>query len=363
MENRVEIDLMSELVEGVVEEGTFEGEKQTVSIQLNKNTEISQNLVKMAKENGVDLEVNLPNNLKWTIKSESLTADMASAINMNAEIVHEVIAKEVIDVVAGGNEYMELSLSHDGEFGFEATLTVPVESKYIGQTANLFYFNEKTEMLEFQMASLVDETGNIQLVFNHASDYLIVFAKDSLAALTMELEPFEGTVETDTTKETLQTEEQKEGINQLFVVCVVIMILAGGLAAAGYFIYFSKKEILDGRDFEEWLKEDNIKTESNHEKNHIKEMKKTKNPATEQQTEEYLDDDVDDYKEKETADEQNRVRIEKTEANEDEYFDDEDDYQENYPEESVQKNVLMDEKSNQDIDYLDDDVDDYVEKI
>ena len=274
-ENHVEVELMSELVESAAEEGSSEGEKQTVSIQLNKNTEISQKLVEMAKEHGVDLEISLPNNLKWTIKADSLSSDMASAINMNVEIVQEVIAKDVIDVVAGENEYMELSLSHDGEFGFEATLTVPVEDKYVGQTANLFYFNEKTKMLEFQMAAPVDENGNIQLVFHHASDYVIVFAENSLAALAMELEPLGENVQTDVTKEILQREEQKRDINQLLVICVIIMILAGSLAAAGYFIYFNKKEISDGQNFEEWLKEDFIKAKSENETGNIKEIKKT----------------------------------------------------------------------------------------
>ena len=69
---------------------------------------------------------------------------------------------------------LNLTLAYDGEFGFTATLTVNMESKNAGLYANLFYYNEQTEELEFISAGQIDPDGNVELVFTHASDYTIV---------------------------------------------------------------------------------------------------------------------------------------------------------------------------------------------
>ena len=318
--NKVEIELMSELVENANKENETE-EKQTVEIQLNKNTEISQKIVEMAKEHGVDLEVTLPNNLKWTINAKTLSQEMASTVNMNARIVEKVVDKKAIENVTSTEEYMELSLSHNGEFGFEATLTIPVEEKYAGQIANLFYYNEKNGELEFQMDTPVDEDGNIQLFFNHASDYVIVFSGNSMADVVTSIGAVANTDVEEISKDLTADKEQKSETSGLLFTCIIIMALAGGLAAVGYFIYFNKKEISDGQDFEEWIKaNEELEKKKEQEDNCLGEKEKTEDK--------YLDDDVDDYKEKESASEVSfntaQIRLK-----EEDYLDDDvDDYKE-----------------------------------
>ncbi len=323
--NKTETELMSSLIENAKTETTQEGTEQTVSIQLSKNTEISQTIVEMAKKQGVNLEVELPNSLKWVIQTDSLSDIMPSQVNMNAQIVQDVVEAEAINAVVGENEYVELSLSHDGEFGFAATLVVPVEEKYIGKTANLFYYNEMTKALEFQMAALVDEEGNVALDFVHASDYAIVFADESMEEETAEAIT-ENLSDENSFEETLEPEE-KESASHLLIVCVIIMILAGAMAAAGYVIWSGKKEISDGKDFEEWLNE-----EKKEPVEKVTKKQQTKAnilpPEQEKEPEEYLDDDVDDYREKDLplTDTQSQTEPEE------EYLDDDvDDYREKGP--------------------------------
>lgn len=314
-ENKAELELMSNLVE-MVDVDTEENEKKTVAIQLNKNTEISQKIVEMAKENGVNIEVSLPNALKWTIKADSLGDEMPSSINLDAQIVSEVIEKEVINTVVTEEEYMELSLSHDGIFGFEATLTIPVEEKYVGKTANLFYFNEKTKELEFVMAAPVDEDGNVLLNFNHASDYVIVFADKSMEDVAKVTE----TITENVNVEDNITEDKQvknDSINKLIVICIIILIVSGGIALGGLFL-FKRGDELDTAEetptFEEWLKEDTNKIS--------KEMDKT-----EEAGKEYFDDDKDDYREKEVV-EAKTFHTGEIHLEEDYLDDDVDDYQE-----------------------------------
>ena len=314
-ENKAELELMSNLVE-MVDVDTEENEKKTVAIQLNKNTEISQKILEMAKEKGVNLEVSLPNALKWTIKADSLGDEMPSSINLDAQIVSEVIEKEVINTVVTEEEYMELSLSHDGIFGFEATLTIPVEEKYVGKTANLFYFNEKTKELEFVMATPVDEDGNVLLDFNHASDYVIVFADKSMEDVAKVTETISENVKVEDNI-TEDKQVKNDSINKLIVICIIILIVSGGIALAGLFL-FKRGDELDTAEetptFEEWLNEDTNKIS--------KEMDKT-----EEAGKEYFDDDKDDYREKEVV-EAKTFHTGEIHLEEDYLDDDVDDYQE-----------------------------------
>ena len=314
-ENKAELELMSNLVE-MVDESNEDGEKKTVSIELNKNTEISQKIVEMAKEHGVDLEVTLPNALKWTIKADSLGDEMPSSINLKAQIVSEVIEKEVIHTVVTEEEYVELSLSHDGVFGFEATLTVPVEEKYIGQIANLFYFNEKTKELEFIMAAPVDEDGNVLLDFNHASDYIIVFAEKSMEGAVKVAETITENVNADDNI-TEEKQEKNDSINKLIVICIIILVVSGGIALAGLLLFKRGNELDSVEEtptFEEWLKED------------TKEIRKEMGKA-EDAGKDYFDDDKDDYREKEVV-EAKTFHTGEIHLEEDYLDDDVDDYQE-----------------------------------
>ena len=366
--NKAEIELMSNLVE-MADKNATDGEKQTVIIQMSKNTEISQRVVELAKEHGVDLEVSLPNNLKWTIKADSLSEDMPSSINLNAQIVSEVIEKEVINTVVTEQEYMELSLSHDGVFGFEATLTIPVEEKYVGQTANLFYFNEKTKELEFIMAAPVDENGNVALDFNHASDYVIVFAEknmeDTVETVKNLTEEEIGVTTVDKSIESNQ--EKKDNIDKLLVICVVIMLISGIIAVLGYLLYKrsdKKEESETASSFEEWLKEDVPVKDSKVNKVESK-MSETVNSDKKSKNvkDEYFDDEQDDYREKEIAPTKTFHTGEI--VLEEDYLDEEDDYVEEVketPAKTFHTGEIVLEEDYLDEDYLDEDIDDYKEK-
>ncbi|HIY06685.1 MAG TPA: S-layer homology domain-containing protein, partial [Candidatus Evtepia faecigallinarum] len=81
---------------------------------------------------------------------------------------------DIINAVTGEVGTMQLSLAHEGEFGFTLTLTAPLGSKNAGYWANLYYYNEAREKLEFQTSARIGEDGSAALVFTHASDYVIV---------------------------------------------------------------------------------------------------------------------------------------------------------------------------------------------
>lgn len=118
----------------------------------------------------------------WTIKGEDVKDGDIKALDMDAALFDkEATDKPAIpetlvkDVVTGAKDHKFLSLSHDGAFGFKASLTINVGTANAGKLVTLYYYNEttgkleKTENVEIEVAA----DGSIVLAFEHASDYVL----------------------------------------------------------------------------------------------------------------------------------------------------------------------------------------------
>ena len=77
----------------------------------------------------------------------------------------------------GGLAYKTISLTHEGDFGFAATLTMNVGAENSGKYANLYYYNETDGDLEFLSSDKVRDNGDINLLFTHASEYVAVISE------------------------------------------------------------------------------------------------------------------------------------------------------------------------------------------
>lgn len=151
----------------------------TASVEVAaKDTSIKADVFEAAKEKKVTLELKLENGVKWEIKAETI-GDAAVDVNINVELNTSNVPAESVDAVASGKSSMQISLAHNGSFGFEANITIPVAPANNGKVANLFHFNNGA--LEF-VASVTVSNGEATLPFSHASEYVIVFDEKSMGA-------------------------------------------------------------------------------------------------------------------------------------------------------------------------------------
>ena len=113
-----------------------------------------------------------------------------------------------------------IHLDFDGAFPFEAVLTINLKASNAGYFANLFYYNPETKELEYVSASKIDENGNADLNFYHASDYTIIIDR----------EPMDGKSHTDA--ETVRADSNPhtgtalEGVPALVVFAAAALIFA-----------------------------------------------------------------------------------------------------------------------------------------
>ncbi len=145
-----------------------------VSVELNGNNVIPEDLLSEIAGKNVLLNLSVAENVYWSIYGKNVPDSGLHEVDLGVELSTDVIPQSLITDIAGDDAVMTVSLDYDGPFGFEATLHLQTDQANTGLYANLFYFNPDLEELEFQKSALIDEDGGFGLMFNHASDYVVV---------------------------------------------------------------------------------------------------------------------------------------------------------------------------------------------
>ena len=149
----------------------------TVVVDMNGTTKLPKSVLEDIEGKNIDLVLDMGSGITWTINGETVTNPKAVDLRVSKNVKR--IPVNVIDNVTGDNFNMEISLAHNGKFGFEAMLTISLGRKYNDCYANLYYYNPSDKAMEFIDCDLI-ANGNAQLVFNHASDYAIVIDEEAL---------------------------------------------------------------------------------------------------------------------------------------------------------------------------------------
>lgn len=146
----------------------------TVKVELSNSSTMPGRVLESIKGKNVNLVITMPGKIRWTVNGMDVTADHISDIDMGVVMNTNHIPNNLVQELAKDKTCMQISLNHNGEFGFGATLTLNVGKEQAGRYARLYYYNEASGKLEYQTGCKIDADGDASLDFTHASDYLIV---------------------------------------------------------------------------------------------------------------------------------------------------------------------------------------------
>ena len=156
-------------------------EGSTVKITLRTGqTKLDKEVFEELAGRDVTLEISLPGGVTWTVNGEDIpkTADLTD-LDMGVSLNTSTIPVDLINAITGEIGTVQLTLKHDGPFGFTMTLMAPVGKENEGLWANLYHYDEDAEEMVYQTAAQVDEDGNVALPFDHASQYALVLDSKS----------------------------------------------------------------------------------------------------------------------------------------------------------------------------------------
>ena len=142
-------------------------------ITLGQNSVVPKEVFHALRGQETELKIQFEG-YSWSIKGKNITGNKLNDINLSIERNVTGIPNTAINGIADEKSTLPIGLSHNGDFGLTATLSIDLSKYNTDKIANLFYYNPITGRLQLQSVSRVDGKGIADLNFTHASKYIIV---------------------------------------------------------------------------------------------------------------------------------------------------------------------------------------------
>lgn len=216
-EGAIKADGTDKVWEEIAEEMSEKKDGETVAIKLPAAaTEIPANLLESVQGKDVEVEIKLENGVTWCING--LSVRDPKAINLGVTINANNIPRDALTNVPNGVHNIEVSLEHDGDLGFDATLTFDFDERYNNFYSNLYFYNPDSDDFEFMGAATI-HNGKAGHGFSHASDYIIIVDEENLGKKVVEIEDEEDIAsddEEDRIDEENETDISEENEEEIF---------------------------------------------------------------------------------------------------------------------------------------------------
>ncbi|MDF2472752.1 MAG: hypothetical protein K0R21_534 [Anaerocolumna sp.] len=118
--------------------------------------------------------------ITWSVNGQNITDNSLEDINLGVTMDTDAIPENLINQVDQEQGHRSISLSHNGEFGFTAVLSINMEKENAGLYVNMFYYNPSSKELELQSIRKINESGYVDFTFTHASDYVAAISTEPM---------------------------------------------------------------------------------------------------------------------------------------------------------------------------------------
>ena len=160
---------------------------ETVTVDLSHgSTKLDKEVFETLAGKDITLAIDLGDGVSWTVNGTDIPEDADFVdIDMGVTMNSVGIPVDLINAITGEHGSVQMTLAHDGAFGFTMTLTAPLGVENAGYWANLYYFDEDAEQLTFETAAEIDADGSVSLSLSHASQYAIVIDDHNHGVVTL----------------------------------------------------------------------------------------------------------------------------------------------------------------------------------
>ncbi len=160
---------------------------ETVTVDLSSgSTKLDKEVFETLAGQDITLDIDLGDGVSWTVKGSDVpeNADFTD-IDMGVTMGSDGIPVNVVNAITGERDSVQITLAHDGAFGFTMTLTAPLGAENAGYWANLYHFNEEANAMTFETAAPIGSDGSVSLSLSHASQYAIVIDDHTHGIVTL----------------------------------------------------------------------------------------------------------------------------------------------------------------------------------
>ena len=149
---------------------------ETVTVDLTgSDTTLDKEVFETLAGKDVTLVIDLGDGVSWTVNGSDIPEDADFAdIDLGVTMGSDGIPVDLINAITGEHGSVQMTLAHNGAFGFTMTLTAPLGAENAGYWANLYHFDEDTNTMTFETAAPIGDDGSVSLPLSHASQYVLV---------------------------------------------------------------------------------------------------------------------------------------------------------------------------------------------
>ena len=160
---------------------------ETVTVDLSSgSTTLDKEVFETLAGKDVTLVVDLGDGVSWTVNGMDIPEDTDfTDLDLGVTMNSDGIPVDVVNAITGEHGSVQVTLAHNGAFGFTMTLTAPLGEENAGLWANLYHFDEDAGKMTFETAAQIGSDGSVSLAFNHASQYAIVIDDHNHGVVTL----------------------------------------------------------------------------------------------------------------------------------------------------------------------------------
>ena len=152
----------------------------TVIVETDEDDTLPDEVLESAAGKNVTLKIKVGDSIFWEIDCRVIPKDASlHDIFLQVSMNTQGIPSKVLCGLPGSHTFLQMTLGHDGLFGFPVKLHADVGRGNSGKWANLYYYNEGTGKMEFETAARVTASGDAAFTMTHASQYAIVLDEKS----------------------------------------------------------------------------------------------------------------------------------------------------------------------------------------
>lgn len=146
----------------------------TVTVDMDGTTEVPAAALAALAGRDVTVRLEVSAGVAWEIDGADVPKDVElSGIDLGIELNTTGIPSNLVGLVSGALGSVQVTLAHDGPFGFEATLVVSLGDVPAGVCANAYSYDEASQSLRYEGTAVVTPEGEARLTVDHASHWLV----------------------------------------------------------------------------------------------------------------------------------------------------------------------------------------------
>ena len=220
---------------------TLSEDPSVLNMDMSATGVIYAETLEQIRDQKTKVVLDVGNGVKWAIDGAEIEEGPMSSMDLRVTMGEGAtrIPAERIEALTGGEEYVELSLAHEGSFGLKAVLTVTLDQAMEGQYANLFYYNEAEEAFEYICAAQISSRKEAAFVLGHASDYIIVISdrtrEDLLTERAQQMEEADQAIEEIMSRPAEQRPAKDK--NKAALIIALILLASAAIGIGAYLIF------------------------------------------------------------------------------------------------------------------------------